>query len=172
MELLDVYNDKGEVTGKVVKRGSGDEAFGPHEHIAVAIIFIENSKGEFLIQKTSDSKGGLYSSTGGHIDSKERSCDTVIREVKEEIGVDISHDDIVYLGFKTVDFPLRFLYYVKKDIDLDNIVIDHNEVKYVRYMSVPEIEKLISEGLMNKGHALMFNEILNYKKGLKNEERN
>ena len=109
MELLDVYNDNGEVTGKVVKRGSGDEAFEPHEHIAVAIIFIENSKGEFLIQKTSDSKGGLYSSTGGHIDSKERSCDTVIREVKEEIGVDISHDDIVYLGFKTVDFPLRFL---------------------------------------------------------------
>ena len=43
MELLDVYDDNGVKTGKVVPRGSGDEMFEPHEHIAVSIIFIENS---------------------------------------------------------------------------------------------------------------------------------
>ena len=46
------------------KRGNKNEYFAPNEHIAVAIIFIENSKGEFLIQKTTDDE---YSSTGRQI---------------------------------------------------------------------------------------------------------
>ena len=53
MELLDVYDDNGNKTGKVVERGTPDSSFLNNEHIAVAIIYIENSNGEFLIQKTS-----------------------------------------------------------------------------------------------------------------------
>ena len=67
MELLDVYDSLGNKTGRVVERGNNDETFNEDEHIAVAIIYIENEKGEFLIQKTSKEKGGHYSSTGGHI---------------------------------------------------------------------------------------------------------
>ena len=83
MELLDVYNSNGEITGKVVERGTKDDAFGPDEHIAVAIIYIENSKGEFLMQLTSKEKGSIYSATGGHIDHGETPYETIIREVKE-----------------------------------------------------------------------------------------
>ena len=89
MELLDVYNEEGKKTGKVVKRGSPKEAYEEGEHIAVAIIFIENSKHEFLIQKTSKEKGGEYSSTGGHVNHKEEPIQTIIREVKEESGLSI-----------------------------------------------------------------------------------
>ena len=167
MELLDVYNDKGEVTGKVVKRGSKDEVFLPHEHIAVSIIFIENSKGEFLIQKTSKNKGGLYSSTGGHVDKGEKPIDTIKRETSEEIGLNISDDKIIDLGFRLIDFPVRFLYYLKKDIDINSLKLDKTEVEYVKYMNVNEINDIINNNLMNKGHALMFNEIMKYKEKTK-----
>ena len=106
MELLDVYDDNGKKTGKVVERGIDDSAFEKGEHIAVAIIYIENSKGEFLIQKTSKEKGGIYSSTGGHVDHNEEPIDSIVREVKEELGLEISKNDIADLGYLVVDFPV------------------------------------------------------------------
>ncbi len=87
MELLDVYNDRGEKTGRIVERGANN-SFSSDEHIAVAIIYIENDNNEFLIQKTSKEKGGLFSSTGGHVNHGEKPIDTVKKEVKEELEID------------------------------------------------------------------------------------
>ena len=53
MEILDIYDDNGKVTAKTVIRGDKSVSLSNNEHIAVAVIFIENDKGEFLIQKTS-----------------------------------------------------------------------------------------------------------------------
>ena len=172
MELLDVYDDDGKVTSKVVKRGSPDSAFEKGEHIAVAIIFIQNSKGEFLIQRTSKEKGGLYSSTGGHVYNVETPDATIIREEKEEIGIDISKDKVVSLGYRLVDFPVRFLYYLKKDIELKDLIVDPLEVEHVSYMSPEFIEGIIEKGLMNKGHALMYKEVLKYLGGKNGKEKN
>ena len=165
MELLDVYDNNGRVTGRVVERGKKDEIFNENEHIAVSIIFIENSDGKFLIQKTSK-KENEFSSTGGHIDHGENPYDVIIREVKEELGIDISNDNIIDLGFRLLDFPIRFLYYLKKDIKIEDIHIQESEVEYVKYMSIEEINDLIEKGLMNKGHGLLFKEILKYKEKL------
>ena len=166
MELLDVYNSNGEITGKVVERGSKDESFGPDEHIAVAIIYIENSKGEFLIQKTSKEKGGIFSSTGGHIDHGETPRKTIIREVKEEIGLDISNENIIDLGHICVDFPVRFIFYLKKDININDLVLKKDEVESMHYLSKDELKKVIDEGKMHKGHIYVLEKVLEYKKKL------
>lgn len=44
MELLDVYDNLGNVTGRTVIRGDKSVKLNEHEHIAVTIIFIENDK--------------------------------------------------------------------------------------------------------------------------------
>ena len=160
MELLDVYDENGHVTGKIVKRGSPDEVFNEGEHIAVAIVFIENSKGEFLIQKLPDN---TYSSTGGHVNQGEKPDNTIIREIKEELGLDVSFDELISLGFRLVDFPVRFLYYLKKDIDIDKLKLQESEVKDVSFMTKEEIKNLIENGTMNKGHGLLYKEILKFK---------
>ena len=59
MELLDIYDDKGNKTGRTIKRGDSTAILNENEHIALSVIFIQNKKGEFLIQKTSKQKGGL-----------------------------------------------------------------------------------------------------------------
>ena len=51
-EYLDVYDDNGKVTGKVIIRGDKNAKLQKNEHISVAVIFIQNDKNEFLIQKT------------------------------------------------------------------------------------------------------------------------
>ena len=165
MEVLDVYNEKGEVLNKTTLRGCKDDDLLPGEHFAVSIIFIENSKGEFLIQRIPK---GTYTATGGHIHSGESPRQAVIRETMEEIGIDISNDDFKELGFRLLDFPLRFLYYLKKDIDIKDMKLDPVEVDSVYYMSISEIYNLIKENKMKKGHALLFREIMKYKTGKNN----
>jgi len=160
MELLDVYDDNGQKTGRVVERGSKD--FKEGEHIAVAIIYIENSNNEFLIQKTSKEKGGQYSSTGGHVDHGEEPIDSIKREVKEELGIDIDNDSIIDLGYMCVDFPIRFCFYLKKDIDIKDIKLQEDEVESISYMTVDEIKELIDRGLMHAGHAKVLEKVLEY----------
>lgn len=163
MELLDVYDSLGNKTGRVVERGKPNEKFADNEHIAVAIIYIENDNGEFLVQKTSEEKGGHYSTTGGHINHGEEAINTVIREVKEELGIDISNDDIIDLGHICVDFPIRFIFYLKKNIDLNNIDLQKDEVEQVSYMSVEKIKELLDNGLMHKAHYKVLEKVLDFK---------
>ena len=164
MELLDVYDDKAIKTGKVVERGTNDTNFKRGEHIAVAIIYIENDNNEFLIQKTSKEKGGLYSSAGGHVNHNEEPIDTIKREVKEEFGIDISNDNIISLGYLVYDFPVRFIFYLKKNIDINKVVLQKDEVESVSYMSIDEIRDIIDKGLMHNAHAKVLEKVLEYKR--------
>ena len=160
MELLDVYDSNGTITGRKIVRGDKSVKLSKDEHIAVGVIFVENSKGEFLIQKTSKEKGGEFSSTGGHIVSGETPLQSIEREVQEELGVSIDKSQIRSFGFLLFDMPLRFLFYAKKDIDIKTITVQKEEVDYVKYMSVDEIKNLIATQQMLKSHALMFEELL------------
>lgn len=167
IELLDVYDNNGNVTGRTIIRGDKTAVLNENEHIAVAVIFIENDNSEFLIQKTSQEKGGEFSSTGGHIDSGETPLEAIKREVKEELGVNIDDEQIEDYGFLLYDKPLRYLYYLKKNILMDDIAVQKEEVEYVKYMSVSKIKELIETNQMLKSHGIMFNELMEKRKVLK-----
>lgn len=166
MELLDVYDDNGMRTNKVVKKTCKDSEFAKGEHIAVAIIYIENSNGEFLIQKTSKQRGSRYSSTGGHIKHNEDPIDTIKREVREELGIDITNDNIIDLGCLVFDFPVRFIFYLRKDIELSDIVLQKEEVESVSYMDTNKLMEFIKKGLMHRAHAKILKRVLDYKKNI------
>lgn len=163
MEILDVYDNNGNVTGRKIVRGDKSEVLSENEHIALAVIFIENEDGEFLIQKTSQEKGGEFSSTGGHVNSGETPLETIKREVKEEIGINIDNDAIEEYGFLLYDKPIRYIFYLKKQIDLNSVSVQQEEVEYVKYMTIEEIEELIETKQMLKSHAIMFRELLKKK---------
>jgi hypothetical protein len=55
--------------------------------------------------------------------------------------------------------PLRYLFYLKKDIDISNVVVQDSEVDSVYFMSVDEIKELIDNNLMLKSHGILFNEL-------------
>lgn len=160
-EVLDVYDDNGNVINKTVLRGSDDSAFSKGEHFAVSVIFIENDKGEFLIQKLPNEE---YATTGGHVLSGEKPIDSIIREVKEELGIKINKKDIEYLGYKIIDLPIRFLFYIKKNVNYKKVNLDFNEVYSVEYMSKDEIKKLIKDKKFKKAHEILYKEVLKKKK--------
>lgn len=157
MEYLDIYNEKKEKLNKKVKRGDKILA---NEHILVSVIFIENSEGKFLIQKTSKEKGEKYATTGGHVLSGENSKEAIIREVKEELGLDISNEDIIHIGDLLFGIPFGEIYYLKKDLDITKLKLQQEEVEKVEYLSKNEILKLIENDKITKSHGLMFKELL------------
>ena len=162
MELLDVYNEKGKTTGKIVERGTKDESFLPGEHIAIAQIYIENDKGEFLFEKNNKKIGFPYVPVGGHVTKGETPKDAIIREVKEEIGLDISNEDIIDLGFFLVDFPVRFLFYIKKNTNKKDLKLQGSEVKDIIYLTREDILTGIEYGLIKKVHSETFNRVIKF----------
>ena len=61
------------------------------------------------------------------------------------------------------DFPIRFIFYLKKDIDLKDITLQKDEVESISYMSINEIRKIIDAGKMHKGHSKVLEVVLKYK---------
>ena len=153
MEYLNVYdNNKNKLDKKIVR---GDK-LSNDEHILVAVIFIKNKDNKYLIQKTSLEKSGLYSTTGGHVLYNEDSKTSIIREVKEELGIDIANDDIKYIGSILFGVPFGDIYYLEKDIDIDSVKLQKEEVSSVPYMTKEEIDDLIKKEKITKSHGLMF----------------
>ncbi len=125
MEYLNVYDSNKNKLDK--KIGSGDK-LSNDEHILVAVIFIKNKDNKYLIQKPSLENGGLYNTTGGHVLYNEDSKTSIIREAKEELRIDIANDNIKYIGSVLFGVPFGDIYYLEKDIDIDNIKLQKEKI--------------------------------------------
>lgn len=159
-EEYDIYDINGNPTGKTFRRGGPKVELSCGEYIGICIIFIENSKGEFIIQKTSQEKNSKFTSTGGHIDRGELPIDTIIRETKEEIGLDVNKDELVFLDKIVFLNRLIYTYYLKKDIDLADLTLQTDEVESINYMTRQEIENLIDNKNFSPSHGYVYNKLL------------
>ena len=133
-------------------------------YILVVLIFIQNSDGKFLIQKRSKIKNGKYATTGGHPKAGQSSLEGIITEVKEEIGLDISNQDIKLYYSERVDSESVFSdsYYLKMDIpDINNLKLQKSEVDSIYWFSRDEIENLMKTGKFFKNHYDEFEILLN-----------
>lgn len=155
MEYRDLYDLNRNLTGEKILKG---EKVPDDRAILMVVIFIENSKKEFLMQKRCALKGGLWATTGGHPKAGESSLEGIITECKEELGIKINNPIL----FKQASGKNAFcdLYYLKGDFN--NFVIQEEEVDEVKWLSKDEIDKLYNEGLFNKGHYMMFKDCLEY----------
>ena len=118
-------------------------------------MFIQNSEGEFLIQKRSEIKNGKYATTGGHPKSGENSVQGIISEVKEEIGLELNPNDLQLYYTGKSDFERVFWddYYIKIDIDdIKSLTLQKEEVESVCWLSIDEIYSLMKENKFLKNH--------------------
>ena len=161
MEYRDLYDQNRVLTGEKILK---DEEIPTGKYGLMVVWFIENTDGKFLMQKRSINKGSKWATTGGHPKSGESSLDGIITEVKEELGIDISKDDLVL--FKKAQGKNSFcdLYYLNKNINLTDITIQEEEVENVNWLSIDEINNLNSNNEFIKGHYMMFQDCLDFLK--------
>lgn len=161
-EKIDVLNELGEFTGKVATRDECHQKGLWHRAIYA---FIIDKNGNVLLQKRSANKKmwpNMWDVTvGGHVDSNEFGRQALIREVKEELGIDIKDDEIKYLVGSTsitkkeniIDKHFNECYLITKEIDIAKIDLQKEEVSEVKYFTKKEILERINnnyEGLTDK----------------------
>ena len=151
-ELIDVLDNKGNKTG-IIKKKSDIKRDGDY-HRAIAVLVI-NNKNEILMQKRSSTKKvypNLWSIfVKGHVQSGETSVDACIRELSEEVGININSNELNYLYtiFEEVikeNFIERIFYdtyILRKDFNLNDITIQEEEVSEVKLLSANEVISLI-----------------------------
>lgn len=157
MEKRDLYDQNKKLTGLTIFK---DEEIKEGYYILMVVAFIQNSEGKFLIQKRSESKGGEWAFTGGHPKAGESSLEGIKTEVKEELGIEIDNPIL----FKEASGKNTFcdLYYIKQDVDLNEVAVQEEEVSEVKFASIEEIDNLFDNGLFKKGHYMMFKDCLEY----------
>ena len=159
MELRDLYDENKKLTGETIYKGQ-DVPKG--RYYITVVVFIQNSKNEFLIQKRVKKKDGKWATTGGHPVSGETSKQGIVTEIKEELGVNVLEKNIKL--FKTIKTEDDFvdIYYLKEDIDIKKIKIQKEEVEDVKWASIDEIERMINEKKFSESHTMFFKDCLNY----------
>ena len=155
MEKRDLYDINRNLTGETIYKG---EPIPPNKYIVVVLSIIQNSKNEFLIQKRSLEKDGLYGSTGGHPKSGESSLEGIITEIREEIGLALNSNELelVYSGREDNNQVFFDIYYLKKDINISDLILQKEEVESVEWASIDKIRSLIDNNLFLKNHAEEF----------------
>lgn len=159
MELRDLYDENKNLTGEKICKGQ-DVPKG--RYYITVVVFIQNSKNEFLLQKRVKKKDGKWATTGGHPVSGETSKQGIITEIKEELGIDIPEENIQL--FKTIKTEDDFvdIYYLKEDIDINKIKIQKEEVSDVKWATINDIEKMIKEGEFSESHREFFGDCIKY----------
>ena len=165
MELRDLYDKDRKLTGEKIYKGQN---IPQGRYYITVVIFIQNSKNEFLLQKRSKKKDGKLATTGGHPISGQTSEEGIITEVKEELDIDIVSENIKL--FKTIKTKDDFvdIYYLKEDVDITKIKIQKEEVSDIKWATIEEIKKLIKSEAFSTSHAEFFQFCLDYLKKINN----
>lgn len=152
MEKRDLYNKDRELTGETIYKG---EPIPEGKYIIVILVMIQNSKGEFLIQKRSKQKDGKYAATGGHVKTGETSIEGMMSEIQEELGLIVKPEELELLFSGREDDQQVFfdLYYMKKDFEISDLVLQEEEVESVSWKTIEKIEELIKKDMFLINHA-------------------
>lgn len=162
MEIIDLYDCKKQKLNKTMIRSEGEPEDG--EFKLSVHTWILNSKGELLIQKRNKNlkrNPGKWAFTGGAVDTNETSLDGAIREVKEELGVNVHNDEIEYLLSFKREKGFVDVWLVKKDIPIEEIVLQKEEVSEAKWVSLEKLMDLIEKGEMVTSLNLYFELFVN-----------
>ena len=161
-ELFDVLNELGEFTGNVASREECHK--NGYWHRAVYAFLIDNNF-NILLQKRSKNKklwpNKWDVTVGGHVDEGEIGRQTIIRECREELGIDVKENEIKYLVSSTSVYEKNnYLnkhydecYLILKDVDITKLKLQKEEVSDVQYFSKDELLERIEnnfDGLTEK----------------------
>ncbi|MBX9621501.1 MAG: NAD(+) diphosphatase [Alphaproteobacteria bacterium] len=120
------------------KCGSCELSFFPNPFPAVMVLI--QRENELLLARSAHFKPGIYSALAGFIDIGETAEQAVHREVREEVGVQIT--ELKYFGSQSWPFPNSFMIAFKAEYLRGEIKIDGNEIEDARWFHLNKLPPL------------------------------
>ena len=161
MEYFDVVDENGIPTGEIVARNEAHANGIAHRTSHVWIMRKKDNRLQILLQKRckdKDSYPGYYDiSSAGHIPSGDDFAESAIRELKEELGVDISAEKLVDCGLIRIRFDEVFhgkefhdrqvarVYLLFLDMEENEFIVQKEEIDCVNWMDFEECKNAVKE---------------------------
>ena len=130
----------------------------------IAVIFVIKKGNEYLFQKRTHTgtQDGWYMMPGGHVDDGESVLHAAVRELKEELNIDVSENDLKFKLVKPEKSHISFFFEVEKyqgEI-VNNEPEKHGDLRFLP-ISNSEIYPSIAREIEAIEKGEMFLEMLN-----------
>ena len=153
-EMIDIYDNNKQLTGETMAR---EGAF-LHEgqYMLYVLALIEDARGRFLITQRSLDKhwaAGWWEVTGGGVLSGETSTQAVVREVREEVGLDVSGLPLVPVySYRNIDAErgdnyIVDIYRFELDVDESAVTLQDSEAIGCKFATWDQICALADQGI-------------------------
>ena len=165
-EIWDLYDENRKLLGKDHVRGEQLPIDGYH---LVVHVWIRNSKGEYLISQRSANRPTfplMWECVDGSVIKGEDSLQGALREVKEEVGVDLlpKKGHVILSDIKKIEFGKVvnkivdiWLFKYDGEVDLSNATTD--EVAQVAWMNRSQIKELFDANMFVDTLEYFFTEV-------------
>ena len=134
MEFWEVLDKQGNKTGEIMEKN--DESFFKKGfcHLG-AEVWIINSENKILLQKRAYSKKicpNVWAMIGGSVIMGENSKQTIVREVKEELNIDIDIDKLEFITKFRIESLIVETFILKCNYEIEEMTLKKDEVSEVK----------------------------------------
>lgn len=105
-----------------------------------AVIVLVERGSEILLARSPHFREGVYSTLAGFIEPGESAEDTIMREVKEEVGISVKNPR--YFGSQSWPFLNSFMIGFNVAYESGEIIIDNHEIEDARWFSIDNLPAL------------------------------
>ena len=90
------------------------------------------------------------------VDKDETSLEGAIRELKEELGIEVSESDFDFIISFKREHVFVDVWLIELDIELEELHLQKEEVSEARWVSIAELKKMVEDGSFVKSTKLYF----------------
>jgi len=152
-ELIDIYDCDRNFTGLTVPR---ETRMAEGQYMLYVLAIIQDRQGRILITQRSMDKhwaAGWWEVTGGGVSAGETSEQAIVRELAEEVGLDVADYPLerIYV-YENVDLEsgdnyIVDIYRFQLDFAVEDVVLQASEAIDCKLATFDEIEKLAEQGI-------------------------
>lgn len=142
MELNDIYDKDRNRTGRTHRRGT---PWKKGEYGLVVCVWVYDGKGNLLLTRRAPEKSfaGTWENSGGAAQAGETSLQAVTRELFEETGICAQPEEFELLSSGRDKNAFYDFYCLKRDIPIEQVVLQPGETDGVQWASFDKIHQMI-----------------------------
>ncbi len=150
MELIQIVDENGNFTGTIMDKEEAHDKNLLHNEVAV---FIINNNKQVLLQKRSANKRfnpNKWALCAGHVDANESLENAALRELKEEVGLEIPLEELHPIAEREFTLGdsnshITYFFYTKSNKSETDFIIQKEELSEVKWFDLDEVINMIKE---------------------------